>query len=222
MPGWTTPSQYRMMEEADDHPPASGSATMTDETSTQSRPSLALLGDSITAHGDWAAWLPDRITHNLGVSGDTTDDVIARVDEVLALRPEEIAMLIGTNDLGQRKSVEHLVRNIEYLLVTLRRDLPGTRMLVQSIMPRGREFADQVRDANRHLRQFSPSVSAQFLDLWPALALEDGEIDPRFSDDRLHLTEAGYQAWLGELRPALERLDDAPPMSRPISIVREG
>lgn len=210
------------MEVADDHPPATGSAIMTDDTSTDSRPSIVFLGDSITAHGHWADWFPDRRAHNLGVGGNTTDDVIARVDEVLALRPQEIALLAGTNDLGHRKSVEHLVRNIEYLLVTLRRDLPGTRMLVQSIMPRGREFAEQVQDANRHLRQFSPSVNAQYLDLWPALALPDGEIDPRFSDDRLHLTEAGYEAWLGELRPALERLDDAPPMSRPITVVREG
>jgi lysophospholipase L1-like esterase len=195
---------------------------MTDEPSTDHRSSIAFLGDSITAGGDWAAWFPDRLTHNLGVSGNTTDDVIARLGEVLALRPDAVALLIGTNDLGTRKSVEHLVRNIEYVLVTLRRDLPGARMLVQSIMPRGREFAAQVQDANRHLRQFSPTVNAQFLDLWPALAQADGEIDSRFSDDRLHLNAAGYEAWLNELRPALERLDDAPPMSRPISIIPGG
>jgi N-acetylglucosamine-6-sulfatase len=99
-------------------------------------------------------------------------------------------------------------------------------MLVQSIMPRGAEFAERVQDANRHLRQFAPSVNAQYLDLWPALTgSSDGhsadEIAPAFSDDKLHLTAAGYEAWLGELRPALERLDDAPPMSRPITIIRE-
>jgi lysophospholipase L1-like esterase len=194
---------------------------MTDGSTPDSRPSIVFLGDSITGHGAWADWFPERDVRNLGVSGNTTDDVIARLDDVTATHPEAIALLIGTNDLGTRKSVEHLVRNVEYLLVTLRRALPGTRMLVQSIMPRGREFAAQIQDANRHLRQFAPSVNAQYLDLWPALALDDGEIDPRFSDDRVHLTEAGYQAWLDELRPALERLDDAPPMSRPIAIIRE-
>lgn len=193
---------------------------MTD-ANPSSAPSIAFLGDSLTAHGEWSTWFPERQVHNLGVSGDTTDDVVARLDDVVELRPDAIALLVGTNDLGTRKSVEHLVRNIEYLLVALRRDLPGVRMLVQSIMPRGREFAAQVQDANRHLRQFSPSVNAQYLDLWPVLAQPDGEIDPAFSDDRLHLSPAGYQAWLGELRPGLERLEDAPPMSRPISIIRE-
>ena len=184
--------------------------------------SIAFVGDSITAHGDWEAWFPGREVHNFGTSGNTTDDLIARIDQVIEARPAAISLLIGTNDLGHRLSVEHLVRNVEFLLVSLRRELPGTRMLVQSIMPRGREFAEQLQDANRHLRQFSSSVNAQYLDLWPALALEDGEIKPEYSDDRLHLTEAGYQAWLGELRPALERLEDAPPMSRPIQAIRKG
>jgi N-acetylglucosamine-6-sulfatase len=179
------------------------------------------LGDSITAAADWEAWFPDRETINLGVGGDTTDHVVARLDSVVEARPDAIALLIGTNDLGTRKSVEHLVRNVEYLLVSLRRDLPGVRMLVQSIMPRGREFSAQIQDANRHLRQFSPSVRAQYLDLWPAFALEDGEIRPELSDDRLHLSAAGYEAWMAELAPALERLEDAPPMSRPIQAIRD-
>ncbi|CAN5181227.1 hypothetical protein BH11ACT4_BH11ACT4_22380 [soil metagenome] len=182
--------------------------------------SIAFVGDSITHHGDWVAWFPDREVHNFGVDGDTTDDLIARVGEVVDAHPESIALLIGTNDLGRRLSVEHLVRNVEFLLVTLRRELPGTRMLLQSILPRGREFAEQLGDANRHLRQFSSSVNAQYLDLWPAFAQEDGEIKPEYSDDRLHLNDAGYQAWLAELRPALERLEDAPPMSRPIQAIR--
>ena len=190
-----------------------GSDLMTDDTFIESRPSIVFLGDSLTHDGRWAEWFPDRETQNLGVGGNTTDDVVA-------LQPEVVVLLVGTNDLSTRKSVEHVVRNIEYVLVTLRRALPGARMLLQSIMPRGREFAARIQDANRHLRQFAPSVNVQYLDLWPTLALEDGELDPALSDDRLHLNDAGYERWLGELRPGLERLDDAPPMSRPITIIR--
>jgi lysophospholipase L1-like esterase len=182
---------------------------------------LLFLGDSITQSGDWGTWFPDYRTVNHGVGGDKTGDVIARLDKVVAEQPDEIALLIGTNDFGNRATAEQVVRNIETILVELRRDLPGARLLLQSIPPRGREYADRIRDANRHLRQFSATVKAQFLDLWPALALEDGELNPAFTDDRLHLNAAGYEAWLGELRPALERLRDSPPMSTPISIIRE-
>ena len=185
------------------------------------RGSLLFLGDSLTAAGDWAAWFPEHDVINHGSAGDTTDMIVARLGSVVEARPDAIAFMAGTNDLAVRKSVEHLVRNIEYSLVAIRRDLPGVRMLLQSILPRGREFASLIQDANRHLRQFAPNVRAQYLDLWPAFAQEDGEIRPEFSDDRLHLTEQGYEAWLSELRPAIDRLDDAPPMSGAISIVRD-
>ncbi|MEY2848302.1 MAG: hypothetical protein RI885_967 [Actinomycetota bacterium] len=198
-----------------------------DETATDAaspelgdqRETIAFVGDSITAGGDWASWFPEARTLNFGVSGDTTDDVLARLDEVIGAKPDEVVLLLGTNDLGTRQTVEHLVRNIQSICVTLRRELPGSRMLVQSIMPRAREFAARIHDADIHLRQFSATVHAQYLDLWPALALDDGEINPAFSDDRLHLNDAGYEAWLGELRPALDRLREAPPMTTPIQVV---
>ncbi len=197
------PAQDAASDESDDH-----------------RDTIVFLGDSITQDGAWDEWFPEFSTVNAGVGGDTTDDVLARLDDVVALAPAEIVLLVGTNDLGTRQTVEHLVRNIETICVTLRRELPGSRMLVQSIMPRGREFAQRIREANIHLRQFSSTVHAQYLDLWPALALDDGEVNPAFSDDRLHLNSAGYEAWLGELRPALARLRDLPPMTTPIQIVR--
>ena len=181
---------------------------------------IAFFGDSITQAGRWTEWFPDVEALNFGVGGDTTDDALARLDDVVAAAPDGIVLLIGTNDLGTRQSVEHLVRNVETMCVELRRALPGSRMLVQSIMPRGREFAARIQEANIHIRQFTSTVRAQFLDLWPALALEDGELNPAFSDDRLHLSAGGYDAWLDELRPALDRLRELPPMTTPIQTIR--
>ena len=184
------------------------------------RETILFLGDSLIEAGDWATWFPDENVINAGRGGDTTDDVLHRLELVTDARPDEIVVLIGTNDLGTRQTVEHLVRNIETICVTLRRALPGSRLLVQSVLPRGREYAQRIQDANIHLRQFSSTVRAQFLDLWPALALDDGELNPVYSEDRLHLNDAGYEAWLTELRPALGRLRELPPMTTPIQIVR--
>jgi lysophospholipase L1-like esterase len=180
---------------------------------------MVFLGDSLTEDGHWSDWFPDADVRNLARGGDTTDGTLARLGEVVAAAPDEILLLIGTNDLAIRQTVEHLVRNIQSIMVDLRRDLPGARMLLQSILPRAREFAEQIQTANIHLRQFAATVRAQYLDLWPALALEDGELNPAYSDDRLHLNAAGYEAWLAELRPALERLRNEPPMSRPIQAI---
>lgn len=188
---------------------------MSDEVST------AFVGDSITALGRWEEWFPDKNPHNLGVDGDTTDAVIARLDEVIGLAPTTVALLIGTNDLAWRRSAEHIVRNIETILVTLHRSLPATQLLVQSLMPRDVAYADTIKEVNRHLWQFAPTVRGQYLDLWPALARADGSIDPQFSDDSVHLNERGYEIWVSELRGAFEILNDEPPTSRPILLPRE-
>lgn len=180
---------------------------------------LAFVGDDLVRDGDWEAWFPDRATVNLGANDDTTDDLIARKEVIVASRPGSLVLLIGTNDLSRKRSVEHLVRNVQYLMVSLRKELPGARLLLHSILPREAERAPEVRDANRHLRQFSPSINAHYLDLWPALALPDGSLNPDLARDGLHLNDDGYRLWRAELEPALERLEDAPPMSRPISII---
>jgi len=172
---------------------------------------IAFVGDSITAAGDWGTWFPNDSVANLGISGDTSDDVLARLAEIVEYDPHEICLLVGTNDLGAGHSVEHLVRNLELLLVELRRELPEVRLLVQSIMPRGKEFADRLHESNIHLRQFAPTVHALYLDLWPALAGDDGALRSEYSDDELHLTRKGYEAWLAVVRPALAELRTMPP-----------
>jgi lysophospholipase L1-like esterase len=177
---------------------------------------LALVGDSLTANGRWQDWLHGYDVLNFGVSGSTTNDVVQRLPEIIEARPDSVAILVGTNDLAWRRTVEHIVRNLETVLVILRREIPEVRILIQSVTPRGAEFADQIRDVNRHLWQFAPAVRAQYLDLWPALATDDGDLKPTLTGDGLHVNDAGYEVWLSELVPALERLANQPPTSRSI------
>lgn len=178
----------------------------------------AFIGDSLTADGRWEEWFPDRDVRNLGVPGETTEQLLERLDEIVAARPHTIVLLIGTNDLVWRSPVERVVRNIELALHRLRRDLPDSLILVQSVLPRERVFASRIQDINRHLWQFAPTVKARYLDLWPALASANGEINPAYSDDGVTLTTTGYDAWLSELRPALELLRSAPPTTGTIPL----
>ena len=162
------------------------------------------LGDSLTEAGNWSEWFPESGAVNYGVGGDTTELLLERLDTVIEKAPHTVVLLIGTNDLAWRRPVEQTVRNIESILWKLHHELPETRVIVQSILPRDRELADLVKEINIHVRQFSPTVKAEWVDLWPELADEDGEIRPDFSDDRLHLNDAGYEVWVRQLRPVLE------------------
>ena len=182
-------------------------------------PRIAFVGDSLIARGKWHEWITDAEVLNFGSDGATTADVLERLDEVARAEPAEIVLLIGTNDFGARRSVEHVVRGAENIVAELRRHLPAARLLVVSIPPRRKAFAKNIRQANIHLRQFCATVNAHYLDLWPALAIEKGKLNPEFSDDGLHLNDAGYAAWRDELGPALAELRDCPPMTSPIPVV---
>jgi lysophospholipase L1-like esterase len=166
------------------------------------------LGDSLTEAGRWTEWFPELETLNMGIGGETTDDVIARLPEVVAADPDTVVVLVGTNDIGRRRrSPDYIGRNIETILVELRKHLPESRIILQSVMPRTKDFAKSVHEINVHIRQFAAvaTARAEWLDLWPVLAEPDGSLSPKYSEDGLHLNEAGYAAWVEALRPVVLR-----------------
>ena len=180
--------------------------------------SLVFIGDGLTTGGRWDEWFPDFTVHNLGVSGETTDALLERLESVIELVPDAIVIQIGTNDVGWRRSDEYIVRNVETILYTLRKRLPDTRILAQSIPPRERDHVDLIRSINRHVWQYAPTLHAGYLDLWPMLADPDGEIGAGFSEDRLHLNDAGYAIWVAELKPALDVLFETPTSTSTIPV----
>jgi len=170
--------------------------------------------------GLWENWFPEYEVCNLGVSGDTTDDLIARLDTVIEVHADVVVLQVGTNDLGWRKSDEYITRNVETILCILRKELPQTRIVVQSVLPRERGVALIIRSINRHICQFAPTQRAQYLDLWPVLAELDGELSRQYSNDYVHLTFEGYEVWVTALKPAIELLFGRPSSTWPNAIQR--
>jgi lysophospholipase L1-like esterase len=164
---------------------------------------VVFLGDSLTEAGAWEQYFPDLDVVNAGRSGDTTADVQDRLDDVIARRPSVVVVMVGTNDFGLRATVEQVVRGTENILWALHHALPETRILVVSVLPRERERSEWIKQVNIHVRQFAPTVKAEFIDLWPQVAAEDGELSPRYTNDRLHLNDAGYAVWADAVRPHL-------------------
>ena len=70
----------------------------------QDQRAVVFLGDSITQgwHDDLDGSFPELKVANRGISGDTTRGVLIRLQEdVLALHPRAVVLLIGTNDLEE-------------------------------------------------------------------------------------------------------------------------
>ncbi|MEU2739432.1 GDSL-type esterase/lipase family protein [Streptomyces sp. NPDC007095] len=166
---------------------------------------VVFLGSSITEGGRWDEWFPELPTRNRGVGGDTVDDVAARLDSALN-QPLKINLLIGANDLRdlvEPTGVDDIAARMERLVARIRTTVPQAPLYLNSVMPRAQVYATNVRALNRHYARIADRAGATYVDLWSALAGPDGALRPEFTLDELHLTGAGYRAWVEVLRPHL-------------------
>jgi lysophospholipase L1-like esterase len=168
---------------------------------------IVFLGDSITQGGLWPEWFAGVPVLNRGVDAETSEDLLRRVDTAVR-DPRAVFLLIGTNDLNTGVSLQQVIANVRALLAEIERRAPGTPVVVQSVMPRTPRFRDDLRLLNRAYRQLvdRSAENVEYLDLWPALADEDGDLRREYTEDGLHLNGPGYAAWVGALRPLVDRL----------------
>lgn len=166
---------------------------------------IVFLGDSITEQGMWDEWFPEWPVINRGIGGDTAGGVTKRLDSAIN-GPLAVSLLIGTNDLtglGRSRDVGAIAAQVRLLVRRIRDRAPEAHIVINSVMPRSEWFAPRVTRLNEHYRVIARDVDAVYLDLWPALAGPSGELRTEFTRDGLHLTGAGYRAWVDALRPVL-------------------
>jgi lysophospholipase L1-like esterase len=168
---------------------------------------VVFLGDSITQYGIWEDLFPELPTTNRGIGGETTSDLLERLDAAIQ-EPLAVSLLIGTNDLhGPRRgrAVPGIAARTEEIVRRIRERAPEAPLLVNSVMPRTSFFAPRIRQLNELYREIAERHGATYVDLWPALADPSGHLRPEFTADNLHLAPAGYLAWAQVLRPHLAR-----------------
>jgi lysophospholipase L1-like esterase len=158
-------------------------------------PTLVFYGDSITQdwehHGPppWMEFIPvwqhfygDRNAVNLGFNGDTTANLLWRIDngEATGIAPKVAVILIGANNLGYLHwSTDDTVMGIDAIVNELRHRLPTTRLLLLGILPSQRtDWATETTLAvNRRLAQeYSQGGAVTFLDVGHVF-MRDGKLD---------------------------------------------
>ncbi|KQZ86088.1 hypothetical protein ASD56_07455 [Microbacterium sp. Root166] len=150
----------------------------------------------------WDEWLPEYHVVNRGIGGETAAQVLERIDSV-AYDPAAVFLLIGTNDLTLGYSIESITENVEKIIERVKELAPGAPIHVQSVMPRGPRWRQTVLRLNAAVSQVARRTGVQYIDLWPALEGVDGALKRNYTMDDLHLTGAGYRAWVEVLRPIM-------------------
>ena len=177
---------------------------------TAPRGRIVMLGDSITELGMWSEWFPEAPMANRGIGGERSGDILARLHTAID-RPRAVFLLIGTNDLAVAIPEQEIVANVRAIVDTITRLSPGIPVYVQSVMPRGLKFRDEVRSLNERYREIVDAAGehVHYLDLWPALETPDGALNPDMTNDTLHLNGTGYRAWADVLKPLINGIQKA-------------
>jgi lysophospholipase L1-like esterase len=177
----------------------------------QDQGSLVFFGDSITQGwgDDLGGAFPEAKVANRGISGDTSRGLLLRLQEdVLALNPVGIVLLIGTNDIEDAARPDAIVGNVVLLVEQISAHDPDIPILLCEVFPssptkdRGPEL---IRDLNdRYRAAFADHAHVTLVATWGPYAKPDGNARLRDMPDLLHPNAAGYDIWQAALRPALQ------------------
>jgi lysophospholipase L1-like esterase len=164
---------------------------------------VVFLGDSITEL--WRAADPeffnDRIV-NRGISGQTSSQLLLRFEQdVIALRPKAVHIMIGTNDVAGNNGPERpedLKNNLRAMVALAKAQHIG--VILAAIPPASViswrpaiHPAARIRELNAWIASFAKAQGAGFVDYGAVLAGPDGGMKPALTRDGVHPVKTGYE-----------------------------
>jgi len=174
---------------------------------------VVFFGDSITQGWgtDFRKAFEGMKLANRGIGGDTTRGMLLRLKEdVLALNPKAVVLLMGTNDIEVEVPVDAIGRNFQKIVAALKAHDPKMPVIVCRIFPssatkkRPKETILAVNELFAAAVKGDPQFTV--LDTYALFANAEGDALPSLFPDLLHLNPAGYAKWASALRPVFATL----------------
>ncbi|HFK2915005.1 TPA: SGNH/GDSL hydrolase family protein [Stenotrophomonas maltophilia] len=181
------------------------------------QPRVVFFGDSITegwgAEGS-AGFFPGKGWLNRGISGQTTAQMLVRFpQDVLALKPQVVVILAGTNDIAGNtgSSTQAMIEDNLHAMVDLAR-AHGIAVVLASVLPvsdypwlPGTAPAPKVRALNTALKRYADAQQLVYLDYYTPMANAAGGLDPQLAEDGVHPTAKGYAVMAPLAEAAVKR-----------------
>jgi lysophospholipase L1-like esterase len=171
---------------------------------------IVMLGDSITMQENWGKDTGRGATIiNKGIAGQTTAQMLARLDEVIKLRPKAVFIMGGINDLALGNIyLETTFHNLRIMAERLR--AAGIEPVFQSTLyvskPQYVQYNLHVTTLNLWLKVYAKAKGITFIDLNSVLSKNERLI-AAYTVDGVHLNKTGYQLWIKKLVPILRKFD---------------
>lgn len=166
---------------------------------------IVFFGDSITNGYKIEEFYPKNNVINSGISGDTTEDLLERMEDVYKYNPSKVFILIGINDLNRGKSIDEILDNIQRIVNNIKTNRKYTNIYIESVYPINRnvfedkEYSfnndisnDTIKELNDRLSNLCKENSIQYVDVYNNLIDSEGNLKKDYTKEGLHLTDLGY------------------------------
>lgn len=180
---------------------------------------VVFIGDSITQGWRgagkelWAAHYAPLKAANCGIGGDSTRQVLWRIEQGLldGLAAKLVVVAIGTNNLyGDHNggSDAEIAAGVKTAVAAVRARQPAAKVLVLGMLPRENAyFCGRIAAINAISAKLDDGKDVRFLDPGAAFLEAPGTVKAElYSPDKVHLTTAGYQALDAAIRPLVIEL----------------
>ena len=153
--------------------------------------------------------------YNRGISGDTSDRLLERLDEnVLNINPKAVVLLIGINDLTACADVEYVAGNIKNAVERIKKNNPNTVVVLQAVYPVNtkmnryrmlRKAEQKIGLLNGQIKNIADEYSSEYIDLTDKLSDSNSMFSSDLTYDGLHPTAKGFSVVAKEIADKLSQ-----------------
>lgn len=168
--------------------------------------SILFIGHSLIELFDWQRRFPGHSAIKLGVSGETTEGLLSRLEHIIKTHPSAdlIFLMTGLNNIAMDDF--DFFNPYKKIIQKLSNAYPKARIVVNSILPTLVDFIDNnaIRSSNKTLKKLADENKTAFIDAYALFIDKNGDpIKEYFSTDGVHLSGEGYKIWSGAIEKVI-------------------
>ena len=167
------------------------------------RSDVVFFGDSQVYYGDFASVFPDKVVCNLGLRGDTIQGMIDRMVQLRILKPKQVFLMVGINDVANNTANE-FKKQFEVLLMQFEERSLSMKLVVFGMLPvNDVDFSircnnEQIVRCNEIIASLCNKHGLCYINLF-AVYERNGKLPKERTIDGIHLKPEAYYEWYNSL-----------------------
>jgi len=182
---------------------------------------IVLVGNQLIGGAEWHELLGNANVKSRNSWADVVDGLHSLAKNVAKKAPKQIVLLPSYNgkklekghNLSGAFNADSIVAYVDQAIKNIKEVSPNTEIVLQSLIPVNSTYekyadfkgsAKKVKAANKKLQKLAKKHNIQWVDVYPAMIDENGDLKAEFTNDGFKLMGKGYTAWGNVLKTVIK------------------